>query len=516
MEVFMKRLNIVLHVVLVLFFGACTRHDHAHDEAHEDHASRAVTVWTEKSELFAEFPPLVAGQPVEVALHLTRLDNFAPVQTGTVTVEMRSRGIQPIRLVVDQISTPGIVRVPLTFPTAGIYRLLVIVEESDNDTLTIRNLEVSDSGNTHAHAKEETRGVLTTVLKEQQWRTRFRCEVVKAGEVYSTLETVGEIVPPQSGEALVSAPFSGYSPAGHSRSLPPEGTHVRKGALLTTLIPSAETQGGSEDFASRIAAAEAARYLAEKELARGKRLYASGIISEKEYQELETDERRADAAYQSLRRAVSRDASVDGSASDGYAVRAPLAGTIARVFIRAGEPVQTGAPLFHIVDGRTVWLRTVIPMRDRAKFDLPRLLSVHMAGTQQPLTFESSAIRRVSVSSVIDAQARGIPVIFELDNRDGRLAVGSTGRVQLGSAVARKGIAIPNDAVLEDEGQYFVFVQLGGESFERRDVRIGDLQGDRVEIVSGLEPGDRIVSVGAHLVRLAASAGSVPAHGHEH
>jgi cobalt-zinc-cadmium efflux system membrane fusion protein len=61
-----------------------------------------------------------------------------------------------------------------------------------------------------------------------------------------------------------------------------------------------------------------------------------------------------------------------------------------------------------------------------------------------------------------------------------------------------------------------VFVMTGGESFERRPVRVGTREGDWVEIVEGLEPGQRVVSRGAYLVKLAATKTGEIGHGHAH
>ena len=61
-----------------------------------------------------------------------------------------------------------------------------------------------------------------------------------------------------------------------------------------------------------------------------------------------------------------------------------------------------------------------------------------------------------------------------------------------------------------------VFVQTGGESFERRPVRLGSHADGYVHVLEGVEPGERVVHRGAYLVRLAAMSTQIPAHGHVH
>jgi multidrug efflux pump subunit AcrA (membrane-fusion protein) len=81
---------------------------------------------------------------------------------------------------------------------------------------------------------------------------------------------------------------------------------------------------------------------------------------------------------------------------------------------------------------------------------------------------------------------------------------------------AHVGPVVPATAIVDDAGRPIVFVQREGETFERRAVTLGPRSGDVVQVTEGLEPGDRVVTRGAYLVRLASLSNSVPAHGHVH
>ncbi len=59
-------------------------------------------------------------------------------------------------------------------------------------------------------------------------------------------------------------------------------------------------------------------------------------------------------------------------------------------------------------------------------------------------------------------------------------------------------------------------MQISGEGFERRTVKIGKRNGKNVEILQGLEVGEVVVTKGAYQVKMASMSGSTPAHGHEH
>jgi membrane fusion protein, heavy metal efflux system len=109
-----------------------------------------------------------------------------------------------------------------------------------------------------------------------------------------------------------------------------------------------------------------------------------------------------------------------------------------------------------------------------------------------------------------------VPIVFELDDPPPAVAIGQAVTLRLITPSA-EGVSIPRAALVDDAGQPIVFVQVGGESFERRPVRVGSpREGGYVHIAAGLEPGERIVTRGAHLVRLAALSPQTPGHGHVH
>ena len=78
-------------------------------------------------------------------------------------------------------------------------------------------------------------------------------------------------------------------------------------------------------------------------------------------------------------------------------------------------------------------------------------------------------------------------------------------------------LAVPNGALVEEMGNFFVFVQLTPAFFEKRQVTIGTTDGKRVQILSGVKAGERVVSKGAVMVKLAQASGKLDAHsGHVH
>ena len=88
--------------------------------------------------------------------------------------------------------------------------------------------------------------------------------------------------------------------------------------------------------------------------------------------------------------------------------------------------------------------------------------------------------------------------------------------VRLFTSAADVEPAVPESSIVDDGGRPVVFVQVGGESFLRRPVELGTRESGYVQVLEGIYPGERVVTQGAHLIRLASMSNQVPAHGHAH
>ena len=107
----------ILHLALS---GACTREP---QQAKPEIPSLDVTSWTDKTELFMEYPPMVAGETVRFAVHLTRLNDFSALNAGRPSIEMTPEsGGAAVTLAGSDPLRPGAFRVEGKLPSAGQYR----------------------------------------------------------------------------------------------------------------------------------------------------------------------------------------------------------------------------------------------------------------------------------------------------------------------------------------------------------------------------------------------------------
>ena len=121
------------------------------------------------------------------------------------------------------------------------------------------------------------------------------------------------------------------------------------------------------------------------------------------------------------------------------------------------------------------------------------------------------------MGDVIDPTTRTLPVILAVRNEDRALKVGMLAEARLLIGQAKTGTLVPASAVQEEDGLKVVYVELGGESFERRVVTLGPTDGLWTIIESRVNPGDRVVTTGAYQVRLASIGDAAEiGHGHPH
>ena len=517
----MKTFALTLIAAVVL--AACDKIPHGDDHAKpaaaaeqggHDHAAGAekVTHFTDKTELFVEFPRLVVGEQSAFAAHLTTLADFRAVAAGKVSVILSGGNAPDEVFAIDTPSQPGIFR-PIAQPKQAGEREMVI--EVATPQFTVRHelgpvtvYADRKSADAAGGAHEDEGGIGFT--KEQQWKVDFATAEVIQRPMRPAVAATGVLRARPDGEALLTAPAAGQvQPAGR---FPQLGQAVKKGELLAYLTPRL---GGETDLASLQAGASKARVeldLAERELARMESLFKDEAVPAKRVEAARGAAASARAEHEAASRRVGQ-----YSGGGGIPLRAPVSGLLADVRVSPGAFAPEGTLLFHIADRRALWLELRVPEAEAAKLTTPSGASFRVDGIEQSFDIVAGKNGKlIAVGGAVDAQTRSVPVILEFAQPDARLRLCMAVRAQLYAGAPREAVAVPASAVLDENGIAVVFVMTGGESFERRPVRVGVRDGDWIEVVEGLEPGSRVVSRGAYLVKLAAANTGQIGHGHAH
>jgi len=480
-----------------------------------------VTTWTEQTELFMEYPPLVAGQHALFAVHLTRLSDFTAMAAGRPRLEFAPEGGgMPVVLQGSNSSRPGVFRVEGAAPPAGRYRWALAIDAPDlmdrhdlGDVMVYAN-EADAIAAAETNAQENPAAI--GYLKEPQWTNGFATVVVQEAELRRGIRVPAVIEPLIGGDAIVAAPAAGRFVATRLLQL---GTRVQAGQELGRLEPRlAEVGADRATLAAASAEAQASLEAARSDLARAERLLAERAVPARRVEEaqraLKIAEARVAAAGARLKQ---RDETLrtggGAAAGNAFVLRARIAGRVAEVSAALGASYDEGAPLFRIVRTDRVELQAFVPASDAPLTEAIGEIALEIPGRPDPLVVQA---RDMHDAGVIDPVSKALPVQFDVDNRAGQLLIGQTATAILYTGTRQRMPAVPKDAVLMEAGRPYVFVQIGGESFLRRYIEIATRDGVLVGVRSGITPGERVVTRGAYDVQLASAAGGVPAEGHVH
>jgi membrane fusion protein (multidrug efflux system) len=237
------------------------------------------------------------------------------------------------------------------------------------------------------------------------------------------------------------------------------------------------------DLAALKAALDRARAnvrLAEDQLARRQDLFARNVLAGEELEQAQNE--------LTVARTVLREAQV---AHDHGIVSSTLDGVVNRVFVDPGEFVAEGAPVADVVDASTVRVNFSVPEAD-VRY-LARDQEVEVRVDAYPGAGWAGRIDFVAWKA--DPATRSFQVRVVVDNRDGRIRPGMIARAAFLRRLVQGALSVPLFTVQDKGGERIVFVEENGVA-RARTVRLGIIEGDRVQVVEGLSAGERLIVAG--------------------
>lgn len=284
-------------------------------------------------------------------------------------------------------------------------------------------------------------------------------------------------------EALRDGVVSPKVPGRVSRVLVENGAVVTAGQPLVLLEDT--------EYVNSLAMARATLKKAEANLAsarinfeRFRELYQSNAISEKEFEDVQTGLNIAEADAAAAAAAVS---SAEESLR-GATVAAPFDGVVSNKNVTPGQMVAAGTPLMNVLDISSVYVVVNVEQSDlgRVRTGLPAEVSVD--------SFESRGFE--GVVEIINPSANKSARVFEtkikVSNGEGLLKPGMFAGVRIKTGEEGEALAVPQNSLVSIQGMYFAYVADGDRAL-RRQVEIGRVIGQLVEIKSGLAAGQKIV-----------------------
>ncbi|MFY9316649.1 MAG: efflux RND transporter periplasmic adaptor subunit [Burkholderiales bacterium] len=505
----------LISIAAALSLAACG-HDR-HDDAKTELTAVTLTHFTEATELYIEFDPLRAGEASVAVAHLTRLADFKPLKEGRVAVVLSGGGQPDERFEAQAPATPGIFKPELKARAAGTRKLTLLVEAGDlRDAHDLGEVTVyaSKDAARAAQAKGGAPDSGIKFLKEQQWQTEFATAPAEEQPLRATIAATGFIRGSAEGSAQLVAPVSGQLVAGGS-AFPHIGQTLGRGEVAFAILPRLAPETDAATL--RLDADRARLKLAyeTKERARLEQLYREEAVPERRVLAVRREEALARAELEAAERRLAPYAG--GGAGSAVLVRAPVRGTLVEVNFAPGAYVNAGQLLAQIADPARLWLEAKVAEADAARLAQVQGAWVRAAGLAEPLALEVGGnARLVALGQALDRETRTVPLILEFRSPGTALRIGAAVQVDIWTGKRDKALAVPASALVDEGGQSVLFVQRGGESFERRSVGTGIRDGNQVEIREGLKAGERVVTRGAYLVRLAGASPKAAGEGHAH
>ena len=300
--------------------------------------------------------------------------------------------------------------------------------------------------------------------------------VVEPQAFTETIGAIGTVVVRAGHAASLSAPAAGRV----GKVFVTTGQHVSPGQTLVELDQA--------PFQAALASAEAALSAAERANEREQRLAQEGIVPRKEAEQAAADLARARSDAVAARRA--KQLSV---------LKAPISGVVTGMSATIGASVDPAQPLVEIADPSALDVLLGVTPSDAARIrpGAKVQLSAGQSASGEPLGIGSV----VDISGTVDTATRSVAVRVRAPTTRRPLRIGETvfGQIETGTRPAA--IVIPADALVPEGDGFKVFVVDAQSIAHEREVKIGARSAAGVEILDGLEPGERIVTYGAYGVQ---------------
>lgn len=354
-----------------------------------------------------------------------------------------------------------------------------------------------------------------------QWQS-LQIAPVQALEFRSEQVTDGAIATNDNTTSNVFSPFSGRVATVAAKV----GDVLRKGDVLMTVQASEFVQGQNDLVAARaqLNSATSALRQAEKNEDRQHQLYLAKAGALKDWQQSQADlaaaqstHRTAEIALAAVRNRLrilgKSDQEIAALESEPDAQRmqpqafvtAPISGTVIQRQVGPGQFIQSASagasnPVFSMADLSTVWLVANLREADVGSVKVGQQVDVRVLAYPERVF----SARITFVAPTVDPNTRRVPVRAEINNRDGALKPMMVASFTIYTGAATKAISVPQSAVVYDGSTARVFVARDDGTVQARTIQVGRQSGDRLEVLSGLAAGEKIVTSGSLFIDRAA------------
>lgn len=477
------------------------------EQAVHDHATESMkvsaTAYDDSTELLATYAHLIADQVSELRFHFSRLHPYAqPIKGAVLTVSIVVNG-NGVRKKARALEVPGTYAVALQLNESGTGALLVEVSQENGGTSSYSFPKITvfpDRRTASLQLPGRTDANNIHLSKSKIWSAKIDTEVASVMPLEAILKASGQIIAAPGQEFTIAASASGIVKFTRKNLI--EGAAVGGGQNLFSIAGGNMNVAGNIDLELRQATNEL--QIAEDEYRRTKELLEEKLITRDKYQQAALQYHNNKNRLHHLRKNYS-----GGSKQ----LSSPMKGYVKELLAQEGQYVTAGQPLATISRNQKVLLQVNLPLKEAGR----RWQHASFRLQQDTQVFDTRRLngRVVAAATSMHANSPWLPVYFEIEQHP-LWVPGTFAEVNMKTGDLNHVLAVPQAALSEEQGSFYVYVQTGGDSFEKREVQLGRSDGERIEVVEGISAGERIVVKGTHYIRLAASVGSADIHEHAH
>lgn len=335
----------------------------------------------------------------------------------------------------------------------------------------------------------------------------------KEESVVPHVTAIGRIRARTGGEAQVFSPFAGRLIA-DAEKLARVGSRVEKGEVLAQ-VEQIFSASERLQVATAITQVKASLEQAQNDvdyrqaqLDRLRSLYENGALPLKQVQEAELELKHAQSQLEAARHTQRQyqEASVPDAVPRRESIRAPISGTIVAADITAGQQTDPSKSLLTVVDLSSLWVDVAVQEGDLQALRHASTAAIHTRanpGREYRATL-------ITIGNVVDPGNRTVTATFALPNPDGSLKIGMYAEAEIAAGAPARVVTIPSTAIITEENQSLVFIEIGQGAFTPRTVIPGNHIGNRTIIQSGLQAGAKVVSHGSQSLRGEVSKALIP------
>jgi len=282
-----------------------------------------------------------------------------------------------------------------------------------------------------------------------------------------------------------------------------EGSYVSEGQQIFYVSGEELTEN---NISIKYNQTKAAFEKSKSDYERASQLNQNKIISDKELEKLKSEYLNIKSEYEVISKTYSR--------GKGTVV-APAKSFVKEFYVEEGQYVEVGEKLSCLI--KQDKLKLTAEVSQKYLNNLPKIQSATFQIANNNTVYDTRDLngKVLAYGKSLGSESYFIPVVFEIDYHK-ELLPGSFAQIFLKGKEEKNQIVVSKTSLIEEQENFFVYVEVEHDKFEKRHVLIGDQDGNHVVIIKGLHDGETIVTEGVYFVKLASMSNALPVHSHSH